>query len=184
MEGTHSLRLFLNPKLSYLQYKMLYFNDLTIFLLYCQDFLTNKTKSYVFKTKSFGYPRDHCGHVPLGIPHLGVATADLFEGYVISDVMKDPPDFMFIIIGNLFQAFAMCTLYSKWSRGHHSAKEGAEFGLWFGVFVGLGIWMIQYATANLMALNGYLIDAVLEIVYYAVAGVVIAMMYKATSPKS
>ncbi|MET1258898.1 MAG: hypothetical protein HRT65_08330 [Flavobacteriaceae bacterium] len=120
----------------------------------------------------------------LGYLIWGVATADLFEGYVISDVMKDPPDFMFIIIGNLFQAFAMCTLYSKWSRGHHSAKEGAEFGLWFGVFVGLGIWMIQYATANLMALNGYLIDAVLEIVYYAVAGVVIAMMYKATSPKS
>ena len=117
----------------------------------------------------------------LGFLIWGVATVDLFEEYVLSDVMKDPPDFVFILLGNLFAAFAMSTLYGKWARGHHSAKEGVAFGIWIGVFVGLGIWFVQYATTTFMNLTGYLIDAVLEIVYYALAGMVIALVYKATS---
>ncbi|MEX0272953.1 MAG: hypothetical protein AB3N16_01090 [Flavobacteriaceae bacterium] len=119
----------------------------------------------------------------LGYLIWGVLTASLFEEHTLIDFMKDPPDFLFIILGNLFGAFAMSTLYGKWARGIHSAKEGAEFGALFGVFVGLGAWFVQYATANLMDLNGYLINVPLEIIYYVVVGVVIALVYKATRPK-
>ena len=117
----------------------------------------------------------------LGYLIWGVVTVDVFEAYVVSDVMKDPPDFVFILLGNLFQAFAMSTLYGKWARGTHSAKQGAELGILFGIFVGLGVWFVQYATTNFMNLTGYLIEAVLEIVYYALTGIVIALVYKATS---
>ena len=117
----------------------------------------------------------------LGFLIWGVATADLFDTYMVSDVVKEEPDFVFILFGNLFAAFAMSTLYGKWARGHHSAKEGAEFGIWIGVFVGLGIWLIQYATTSIMNLTGYLVDAVLEIIYYGLTGIVIALVYKATS---
>ncbi len=117
----------------------------------------------------------------LGYLIWGVITVDLFEQYVVGDVMKDPPDFVFILLGNLFQAFAMSTLYGKWARGNHSAKQGAELGIWFGIFVGLGVWFVQYATTNFMDLTGYLIEAALEIVYYALIGIVIALVYKATS---
>ncbi len=117
----------------------------------------------------------------LGFLIWGVAMDDLFEQYVIGDSVKEHPDFIFILLGNLFSAFAMCTLYGKWARGAHSAKQGAEFGIWFGIFVGFGIWFVQYATTTIMSLTGYLIDAIVEIVYYALTGIVIALVYKATS---
>ena len=120
----------------------------------------------------------------LGYLIWGVATTDLMEGHSIASVMKDPPDFLFILLGNLFSAFAISTIYGKWARGHHSAKEGAELGVLFGIFVGFGIWFVQYATTELMDLTGYLINAVLEIIYYAVTGIVIALVYKATSKKA
>lgn len=117
----------------------------------------------------------------LGFLIWGVAMDDLFDQYVIGNSVKEHPDFIFILLGNLFSAFAMSTLYGKWARGSHGAKQGAEFGVWVGVFVGFGLWFVQYATTNIMSLTGYLIDAALEIVYYAIAGVVIALVYKATS---
>lgn len=120
----------------------------------------------------------------LGYLIWGIATVDLMEGYTLNSLMKDPPDFLFILLGNLFCAFAISTIYGKWARGHHSAKEGAELGVLFGIFVGFGIWFIQYATMEWMELTGYLINGVLEIIFYTVAGIVIALVYKATSAKA
>ncbi|MEM1337761.1 MAG: hypothetical protein AAF717_15415 [Bacteroidota bacterium] len=117
----------------------------------------------------------------LGFLIWGVVMDDFFEQHAIGDSVKEHPDFTFIVLGNLFSAFAICTLYGQWARGSHSAKQGAEFGIWIGVFVGLGLWFVQYATTTIMSLTGYLVDAVLQMVYYAITGMVIALVYKASS---
>ncbi len=116
----------------------------------------------------------------------GIATADFFAQHAGSatGVMKDPIDLVHIAIGCFIQAFIMSTIYSKWARGIHSAKEGFEFGALVGVFTGFGIGLIMYGTANFMDLTGVLTEGLIEIVYYGVIGIIIALVYKATSKKT
>jgi len=111
----------------------------------------------------------------------GILAESMMDGHVITNVMKDPPDFLLIALGNVISAFALSALYSKWARGTHSVKEGAEFGAVTGIFAGLGTALVTYATASFMDLTGHLLDAVLSLVFFIVVGIVIAMVYKATS---
>lgn len=120
----------------------------------------------------------------LGYVFWGMLGESLLEGHSLTNVMKDPPDFIHLFLGCLVGAFALSTLYGKWARGHHSAKEGAEFGVWVGIFVGLGMGLIWFATATMMDLTGHIIDAIINIIYYTIIGVLIALMYKATSDKA
>lgn len=120
----------------------------------------------------------------LGYLIWGIATVDFFEAHTITNTMKDPVDMVFILLGNLFASFALSSLYGKWARGHHSAKEGAEFGAWVGVFVGLGMGLLWYGTSNMMDITGHLVEAIIDILFYIVIGIVISVVYKATSAKS
>lgn len=115
----------------------------------------------------------------------GIVTTDFFAQHAGSatGVMKDPIDLVHIAIGCFIQAFIMSTIYSKWARGIHSAKEGFEFGALIGVFTGFGIGLIMYGTSNFMDLTGVLVEGLIEIVYYGIIGVVIALIYKSTSKK-
>jgi hypothetical protein len=119
----------------------------------------------------------------LGYLIWGVATVDYFEGHTINNVMKDPPLFPWIILSNLIAAFALCVIYGKWARGYHSMGGGFQFGIWVGIFIGLGTGLLWYATTEMMDLQGHLVSAVLDIVYYAIVGMVIGLMFKATQPK-
>ncbi|MDT0606696.1 hypothetical protein [Croceitalea rosinachiae] len=120
----------------------------------------------------------------LGYVLWGMLGETLNGDNVLNNVMKVEPDFIHLFFGCLISAFAMSTIYGKWARGHHSAKEGAEFGIWVGVFVGVGMGLIFFATSTMMNFTGHLIDAVLNIIYYLVIGIIIALIYKATSDKS
>ncbi len=120
----------------------------------------------------------------LGFLIWGVATVDFFEKHTITNVMKDPPDFPLLILSNLLASFALSSIYGKWARGYHSAAGGFQYGIWIGIFTGLGIGLLWYATATLNDLTGQLVEAVLEVIYYGIIGMVIALMYKATQPKT
>lgn len=119
----------------------------------------------------------------LGYVIWGIATVNFFEGHTLNDYMKDQPDMLFIAISNLIAVFALSSIYGKWARGVHSAKEGFQFGVWIGLFVGIGLGLLWYATAELMDLTGYLVNGVIEILFYGVIGVIIALVYKGTSKK-
>ncbi len=119
----------------------------------------------------------------LGYLIWGVATVDYFEGHTVNNVMKDPPLFPWIIAGNLIASFALCVIYGKWARGYHSMGGGFQFGIWVGILVGLGTGLVWYATTEMMDLQGHLVSAVLDIVYYGIVGMVIGLMFKATHPK-
>ncbi len=119
----------------------------------------------------------------LGYLIWGVATVDFFEGHSINNVMKDPPLFPWIIAGNLIASFALCIIYGKWARGYHSMGGGFQFGIWVGIFVGLGVGLLWYATTEMMDLQGHLVSALLDILYYGIVGMVIGLMFKATQTK-
>ena len=120
----------------------------------------------------------------LGYLLWGLLGESLNGDNVLTNVMKAEPDFIHLFLGCLISAFTMSTLYGKWASGHHSIKEGAEFGILIGIFVGLGMGLIWFATSTMMNLTGHLIDAVLNIIYYILIGVIIALIYKATSKKT
>ncbi len=120
----------------------------------------------------------------LGWAIWGFATVDFFEDHTLNNFMKDPPDILFIALANIIGAFALSSLYGKWARGVHSAKEGFQFGVWIGIFTGLGMGLITYATMVWMDLTGHIVEAIIEIVYYGIVGAVIAIVYKATATKS
>ncbi len=120
----------------------------------------------------------------LGYAIWGVALADFFEGHTLNNFMKDPPDMLYIALGNLIGAFALSSLYGKWARGIHSASEGFQFGAWIGIFVGLGMGLLQYGVMEMMDMTGYIAEAFIDIVFYGAIGAVIAIVYKATAAKS
>lgn len=119
----------------------------------------------------------------LGYLIWGIATVDFYADHTLNNVMKETPDFLFVALGNLIGAFALSSLYGKWARGVHSAKEGFQFGVWIGIFVGFGMGLLQYGIAELMDMTGYLAEAILDIIFYGIIGAVIAVVYKATAPK-
>ena len=120
----------------------------------------------------------------LGYAIWGFATVDFFEEHTLNNVMKDPPDMLFIALGNLIGVFALSSLYGKWARGVHSAKEGFQFGAWIGVFTGIGMGLLWYATMELWDITGHTVEAVIDIIFYGIIGAVIALVYKATDKKT
>lgn len=119
----------------------------------------------------------------LGYLIWGVATVDFFAEHSIVNLMKEVPNMGLIVVGNLVQAFALSSLYSKWARGHHSMGQGFQFGAWVGVFVGIGMGLIWYATSNWMDFTGHAVEAIIDIIYYGIAGAVIALVYQKTTTK-
>lgn len=119
----------------------------------------------------------------LGYLIWGMATMDFFNEHSLNNVMKEVPDLGLIAVANLIAVFALSCLYSKWARGHHSIAQGFQFGAWIGIFVGIGMGLLQYGTANLMDLTGHIVEAVLDIIFYGIIGAVIAFVYLKTAAK-
>ncbi|WP_222981845.1 hypothetical protein [Flagellimonas meishanensis] len=119
----------------------------------------------------------------LGYLIWGIATVDFFAEHTIVNTMKEVPNLGLIALGNLVGAFVLSTLYSKWARGHHSVSEGFQFGAWIGVFVGVGMGLIWYATAEWMDLTGHVVEAIIDIIFYGIIGAIIAVIYQKTAAK-
>ncbi|MEW2921210.1 hypothetical protein AB1A65_07060 [Muricauda sp. ANG21] len=119
----------------------------------------------------------------LGYLIWGIATVDFFEQHTVVNVMKEVPNMSLIALANLIAVFALSTLYSKWARGHHSAGQGFQFGVWIGIFIGLGMGLLNYATANFMDMTGHIVEAIIDIVFFGIIGAVISLVYQKTATK-
>lgn len=117
----------------------------------------------------------------LGYAIWGIATAEFFEAHATNSIMKDPPDMLFIALGNLIGTFAISTIYGKWAAGTYSAANGFSFGIWIGIFVGLGMGLLWYGTSELMDITGHMVEALIDIIFYGIIGAVIGFVYQKTS---
>ena len=95
----------------------------------------------------------------------------------ISELMRETPDMVILGLGCLVVGFAFSTIFSKWARGHHSLAEGASFGLWIGILLGLGEGLIDFSTANMLDMTGTLINTVIYIVHFVVMGIIASLVY-------
>lgn len=125
-------------------------------------------------------------HFLLGYLIYGMMMRDFFAENLINANIYRPEGseiMLFIALGALAQGFFMSTIYSKWARGIHSARQGVEFGALVGAFVGIGIGLLNYGVMNGLGKKGTLVDAIVAIVFFAVVGLVISVVYKATAKK-
>ncbi|WP_369049131.1 hypothetical protein [Tenacibaculum sp. UWU-22] len=127
------------------------------------------------------------------VPFIGAALWAYFGGFflwsviggvLLSDnlgsatgVMRSNPLHFMLILGCVILALLFTVLYSKWSRGYYSISQGVQFGMLLGIFQGFGSGMIDYATSNMLSLTGFLINALLYVVYYVIMGVITSILF-------
>ena len=120
----------------------------------------------------------------LGYLLWGMALVEFLDGHTITDATKEAPDFGLLIVSHLIASFALSVIYGKWAGGDYGAGSGFSFGIWIGIFAGISYGLLWYATANLMDLTGHIADGVAGLVFFAIIGAVIGLVYKATAPKA
>lgn len=117
----------------------------------------------------------------------GMVFMDFFQEHSNPGITKPDAEMNLGVVyaGNLLLAWIMSSLYGKWASGNYTPISGIKFGSWFGLFVGTGLGLVQMGTSNLMDAEGHVLEAVLELVYHAIVGLVIALVYrKIAAPSS
>lgn len=117
----------------------------------------------------------------LGYLVWGMALSNFFASRSLVSMEGNVPHVEIVGLANLIMAFVMATLFGKWSRGQHSLSEGFKFGAWIGVFAGLGMGLLGYGTMAQMDLTGYLVAALVHILFYGTIGAIIALVYQKTA---
>lgn len=110
----------------------------------------------------------------LGWLIYGVALAKFFDDNSGSatGVMKETPDFLWLIIGNLAWGALLTWIFLRWA-GIKTFGAGAQAGLVLGLLMTLAFDSMMYATSNVMNMTGMLTDVVVGTVMSAVAGGVV-----------
>lgn len=117
----------------------------------------------------------------LGYAVWGIALAGYFEGHVTNNIAREMPNMGMLILSNLIMSFAMSTIYGKWASGGYGASSGFSFGAWIGIFTGFGLGLLWYATSDLMDMTGTITEAIIDIFFYGIIGVVIGLVYQKAS---
>ena len=109
-----------------------------------------------------------------------------FGGYLLWDIIgsnlfENPgsaeADQMHLIIACIITAFVYATIYSKWSGGDHSLKNGANLGCWVGVLLGFGERWYDVAFGMQESMQDAVINGVLNVVGGIVLGVLVSLVY-------
>ncbi|RMA66424.1 hypothetical protein [Ulvibacter antarcticus] len=97
---------------------------------------------------------------------------------LISDIMRDPPDMIHLILGCLIQGFAFSTLYSRWANGNFGLGSGLSFGIWITLLLGLGAGLIDYATSTIVDIQGTLINFIIYLIFFGITGLLAGIIFK------
>ena len=111
----------------------------------------------------------------LGFIFYGNLCTGFFESNLGSatGVIQDPPDFLYLILGELAFGALFTYIYLQWAN-IKTFVTGAKGGAMIALLMGLGYNLIGYATSNVFNLTGHLTDVVINVISGAIAGGVIA----------
>ncbi len=106
----------------------------------------------------------------LGYLFYVVILSSFFESHAGgTNYMKDPPDMLFIILGNLANGALLSYIFSRWA-GIKTAATGLQAGAVIGLLIGLAWDFLMYGTSTLMDITGTIADVIVYAVMMALAG--------------
>ena len=109
----------------------------------------------------------------LGWLIYGILLKDFYASQTtVSGFEKNPPDFLFLIIGNLSSALLMAIILGNWLKVN-SVAEGFKAALLIGCLLGIGFDSVMYATTNMMTLSGVITDILVTTIMTGIGGAVI-----------
>ena len=88
----------------------------------------------------------------------------------------DSINHVMLTLGHLVLGIIFAAIYSKWARGTHTFKHGAELGVMIALFF-VGIALINIGVKNEMSTMGYVVDSIFGIVSMAIGGGVCALVF-------
>ncbi len=117
------------------------------------------------------------GAVPsffLGYLFYGILLAGFFadHGGSATGVMKETPDFLFLILGHIFFGAFVTYIWMQWANIKTFAT-GAKGGAILGLLMGLGVDLISYAVTNTKDLTGALAHVVVTMILLGITGGVV-----------
>ncbi len=86
--------------------------------------------------------------------------------------MKEMPDMVHMILGDLLCALAFVVIYDKTASKTSGLSRGIIYGIWFAVFASIGTGLVWYSLME-MEMNMLLMDAVYGVVKYGILGAVV-----------
>ena len=107
-----------------------------------------------------------------------IAEPLMADNMLMPNLVKEQPDMVFLALGCLIQAFGFSSIYRKFGMDNYGTASGLNMGILTGIMIGLGEKLIDYATANMMDMQGTLINFVIYIVFFGVTGVLAGLIYK------
>ncbi|QLG45746.1 hypothetical protein [Costertonia aggregata] len=109
----------------------------------------------------------------------GILTVDFMNDHLGSatGMDKEMPDFAFLALGCLVQAFAFSTVFKKWGASSYGISDGLGYGIWIGIFVGFGNGIINYATSNFLDMTGTIANGGVYVIFYAIMGALVGLIY-------
>ena len=112
----------------------------------------------------------------LGYLFYGIALADFFASNSgsVTNLMKDPPDWPILILGQLATALLLVTVLG-W-KGDADLASGAKTGACVGLLWGLGYGLTMHATTNISNLTAALVDPLVATVMFGITGAVMGML--------
>ena len=101
----------------------------------------------------------------------------LFPGSMMAEgISKDPPDYMWLLIGHLVLGFLFTLIYPMMVGSESKVSEGLKYGTLIGLIVFLPAAFIGYATMDLGGMGVWIIDAIGNVVKFVIAGIVLAFV--------
>ncbi len=89
--------------------------------------------------------------------------------------MKEMPDMVWMILGDLLVALAFVVIYDKTAGGGSKMNRGINHGIWIAVFASLGMGLVWYSVME-MEMQMVISDVIYGFVKYCVLGIVVAYL--------
>lgn len=107
----------------------------------------------------------------------GILLMDFMMGHttMYEGLMKDPPDFVFIIISNLAYGFLLAVIFDKWANARTLAS-GFTTGLIVAFLITLSLDASMYAFYNLFDITALLTDIVTGTIFGGLTGAVVGIV--------
>ncbi len=113
----------------------------------------------------------------LGFLFYGILLMKFFEANSGSatGVMKDPPVWWALILGNIFWGLLLAVIFGRWASISTFAG-GARAGAIIGLLASLSFDLTMFGTANLSTLPAAGVDVVVATIMSAIAGGVVGLV--------